>query len=103
MNCDQMLNVVTEMGRILLQNGAEIHRVEESMQRICLAYGLADSGVFAISTCIHVSFQDETGRNYSRIKRIRIRGSIWIGWRGPTLSAGRSVRTRRRWARWSGG
>lgn len=31
MNCDQMLNVVTEMGRILLQNGAEIHRVEESM------------------------------------------------------------------------
>lgn len=74
MNYDQMLNVVTEMGRILLQNGAEIHRVEESMQRICLAYGLADSGVFAISTCIHVSFQDETGRNYSRIKRIRIRG-----------------------------
>ena len=43
MNCDQMLNVVTEMGRILLQNGAEIHRVEESMQRICLAWRTAGS------------------------------------------------------------
>ena len=36
---DQLLNFSCELGRQLLQNGAEIYRVEDSIQRLLTAYG----------------------------------------------------------------
>ena len=30
----------TELGTLMLENGAETYRVEETMSRICLAYGI---------------------------------------------------------------
>ena len=75
MDYELALNTITEMGYVLLRNGAEIYRVEESMQRLCSAYGLEEGEVFAISSCIIFSFQDGQGRNYSRIKRVLERGT----------------------------
>ena len=75
MDYERVLNTITEMGYVLLRNGAEIYRVEESMQRLCSAYGLAGGEVFAISSCIIFSFQDGQGQNYSRIKRVLVRGT----------------------------
>lgn len=68
-----MLNTITDMGGVLLENGAEIYRVEESMRRLCQAYGLGTGEVFAISSSIFCSFQDENGRNYCRVRRITSR------------------------------
>lgn len=68
-----MLNTITDMGGVLLENGAEIYRVEESMRRLCQAYGLETGEVFAISSSIFCSFQDENGRNYCRVRRITSR------------------------------
>ncbi len=70
---DQMLNTITDMGGVLLENGAEIYRVEESMRRLCQAYGLETGEVFAISSSIFCSFQDENGHNYCRMRRITSR------------------------------
>ena len=75
MNYQQLLNTVMQAGYVLLKNGAEIYRVEESMQRLCQAYGLEKPEVFAISSCILLSFQDGEGQNYSRIKRVLERGT----------------------------
>ena len=36
---NKIYDVAMEAGRILLQNGAEISRVEETMDRICKYYG----------------------------------------------------------------
>ena len=63
MDYQQLLNTVMQTGYILLKNGAEIYRVEESMQRLCQAYGLEKPEVFAISSCIILGFQDEEGQN----------------------------------------
>ena len=37
---DELLNLSAEIGELLLQNGAEIYRVEESMERLFTAYGV---------------------------------------------------------------
>ena len=39
----RILDAAMEAGHILLQNGAEISRVEETMERICRHYGITTS------------------------------------------------------------
>ena len=60
---EQYLNFCCEIGRELIQNGAEIYRVEEAAYRILAAYGYTDVEVFAIPSCIILNIQDEE-RNY---------------------------------------
>lgn len=67
---EQFLNFCCEMGRCLLQNGAEIYRVEEAADRLLAAYGFAGAEVFAIPSCIILNIQDET-RNYTKSVRIK--------------------------------
>lgn len=40
MNYDDLISAATDVGYLLLRNGAEIYRVEDSMQRIFRAYGV---------------------------------------------------------------
>ena len=44
METEKLLNFGCEMGRQLLQNGAEIYRVEESILRLLAAYGRPPGG-----------------------------------------------------------
>ena len=71
MNNDQLLEITTEIGWRLLQSGAEIYRVEESIKRILAAYGFAEVDVFSIPSCILVTVNDENGHALTRIKRTR--------------------------------
>ena len=70
---EQVLNFCCEMGRQLIQNGAEIYRVEDSINRLLTAYGYRDTEVFAIPSCVILNILDE-GHNYT--KSIRIRSSF---------------------------
>ena len=70
---EQILNFCCEMGRQLIQNGAEIYRVEDSINRLLTAYGYRDTEVFAIPSCVILNILDE-GHNYT--KSIRIRSSF---------------------------
>ena len=45
---EQALQLATEAGHILLENGAEISRVEETMTRIASAYGIEDESFFPV-------------------------------------------------------
>lgn len=67
---EQFLNFCCELGRSLLQNGAEIYRVEEAADRLLAAYGYRDAEVFAIPSCIILNIQDEH-RNYTKSVRIK--------------------------------
>ena len=40
MDFNRIINFSTELGTLMLENGAETYRVEETMSRICLAYGI---------------------------------------------------------------
>ena len=47
MDYDKLLNLGTELGCRLMESGAEIYRVEESVRRLLTAYGV-EPQVFAI-------------------------------------------------------
>ena len=57
-----LLQLVTDLGYEMLCCGSEIYRVEETVKRICQAYGYEQAEVFAIPSTIIVSIthQDET-------------------------------------------
>lgn len=70
MDYNELASVGTEIGRLLVKYGAEIYRAEESMKRLFTAYGVADSHVFALTTCINVTVCQPGGTPITRICRI---------------------------------
>lgn len=70
MDYEKLINLATDMGFRLLETGAEIYRVEESVQRILRAYGLGTGEVFAIPSCVIVSMVTPQGRTLTRVRRM---------------------------------
>ncbi len=70
MNYDDLITLTTDVGCLLLANGGEIYRVEESMQRIFRAYGVNTGEIFAIPTCINVTITTPAGKPVTLIRRI---------------------------------
>lgn len=67
---DLLLDLSSELGYRMMVTGAEIYRVEESVQRVIQAYGVDSGEVFAIPNCINVSLCDPSGQTSTRIRRI---------------------------------
>ncbi len=67
---EQALQLATEAGHILLENGAEISRVEDTMSRIASTYGVEDESFFVLSNGIIA-----TGQHYARAEFIPIKGT----------------------------
>ncbi|RXI55444.1 threonine/serine exporter [Clostridium tetani] len=73
MDITRILHLSTFAGEIMLQSGAEIYRVEETVYRICVSYGLKEVDVFATPTGIIISATDENNNTISKVKRIKSR------------------------------
>lgn len=71
----QLLDLAAELGFRLSMAGAEVDRVEESMQRFLRAYGVESGEVFAITNCVMVSLTDEAGRSSTRIRQVPAHGT----------------------------
>ncbi|MBR1798917.1 MAG: threonine/serine exporter family protein [Bacteroidales bacterium] len=65
-----VLEVASEAGRVLLENGAEISRVEETMERIASSYGVDNKDFFVLSNGIIT-----TGDGYAKAQFIPIKGT----------------------------
>ncbi|MCB6364949.1 threonine/serine exporter family protein [Intestinibacillus massiliensis] len=74
MTTPQLLEVAVQVGRRLLECGAETYRVEESMHRICMAYGARDAHVYAVPTSIIATVERPGEAPLTRTYRIRKRG-----------------------------
>lgn len=78
---DDVLEVASEAGHILLENGAEIARIEETMERISKYYGVTSRNFFVLSNGIfttgHASDEDSINRNrqYANVEFIPIKGT----------------------------
>lgn len=75
MDYNELLNVTTQLGQMLLENGAEIYRVEESIQRMALAYGAKEVDVYAVPTTIIVTISTSDEFNITKTKRIYLRST----------------------------
>lgn len=71
----EVVDMALEAGRILLKNGAEIFRVEETITRICHRFHIDKIDVFTLSHAIFISAEDHKGHTYTRVKNVPLSGS----------------------------
>ncbi len=66
---NQYLTIAMDVGEKLLQYGAETNRTEDSIRRICIAYGATRVDVFSITvnieTTMHIGYD-----TYTQTRRI---------------------------------
>lgn len=73
--CDAFLENVLEIGRNLVQTGAEVHRVEDTVRRICEAYGFRNCEIYAVTSLIVATIKDDEGNHYTQSVRITSSGT----------------------------
>lgn len=64
------LSLAMDIGKSMIKCGAEINRVEETIIRICSAYGMKQIEVFSIISMINVTAIDEDGDPYTQSRRV---------------------------------
>ena len=70
MDYEKLLSTSATVGVRLLESGAEIYRVEESVQRILTAYGVNNGAVFAIPSFMVITINNGEGQALTRSARI---------------------------------
>lgn len=77
-NESEVAELAIEAGRLLLENGAEINRVEETMDRICRYYGVVSANAFVLSNGIFVTLGDKKEPVYAKVQHIPV-GRTYLG------------------------
>lgn len=71
----EALEVALQAGHILLENGAEIFRVEETIDRISKQYGAREASAFVLSNGIFLTGSDRENRVYAKVRHIPVQGT----------------------------
>lgn len=70
----QILDIAAYAGQIILTNGAEIYRTEDTITRICQAYGMKYVQSLVTPTGIFISIDDGSQISETVVRRIHRRG-----------------------------
>lgn len=70
MESGKVLKVILDIGEAMLVSGGEVSRVEDTIARICRAYGMSRINVFIITTSIVVTVSDQDGEMLTQTRRI---------------------------------
>ena len=66
----ELLNLAMDIGEQMLVSGAEVHRVEDSMYRICRSFGAERVDVFIITSSMVVTVHFDDGHIHTETRRI---------------------------------
>ncbi len=66
----KILDVCSGIGRLMLENGAETYRVEDTVYRVAVNYGMQGVSVFSVPTALIITIQDQSGEEYTRLHRV---------------------------------
>ena len=69
-----LLDCMLDMGELLLDAGAEISRVEDTLRRMGQAYGAERMDVFVIPSLVSISMAFAEGEGWTRTRRIHSNG-----------------------------
>ncbi len=72
---DYLLCLALDVGEGMLKCGGEVSRVEDTIERICRAYGAAHVEVFSIISVINAAVRMPDGSYSSQMRRIRSTGT----------------------------
>jgi uncharacterized membrane protein YjjP (DUF1212 family) len=70
MDINRIVNIASNAGRIILENGGETYRAEETIARICSAYNLKNAETFATPSIIIISAASEYGQSFTVMKQV---------------------------------
>ncbi len=70
----KVLEFAMEASRVLLCNGAEIFRVEETVEHICRRFDIKGVDTFVLSNGIFITAHDGTKEVFARVKHVPMRG-----------------------------
>ena len=68
---ETILALILDIGVAMMRSGAETHRVEDSLYRLCDSYGFRACNIWAIPSNIQASVETEDGRHLTQIRHIR--------------------------------
>ena len=68
---EYLLCLALDVGEGLLKNGAEVARVEDTIERICYAYGAVHVEVFTIISMINAAVRMPDGSYSSQLRRVK--------------------------------
>ena len=68
---DYLLCLALDVGEGMLRNGGEIRRVEDTIERICKAYGAVHVEVFTIISVINAAIRMPDGSYSSQLRRVK--------------------------------
>lgn len=71
---EYLLCLALDIGEGMLKNGAEVSRVEDTVERICRAYGAAHVEVFSIISMITAAVRMPDGTYSSQMRRVKQSG-----------------------------
>ena len=69
-NIDYILDFTVHLGREMLQVGANLERVNTTMELVCKSYGLHEVSIFSLSTTISVSAKNNEGE--TRVRQLAV-------------------------------
>lgn len=72
---DTVLACILDMGELLLMGGGEVFRVEDTLSRLCAAYGFQKINVFSITSSIVLTVECPDGKIRTQTRRIVNRGT----------------------------
>lgn len=72
---DAVMDLALQAGHILLQSGAEISRVEETMQRICAHFGVQSEHVFVLTNGIFFTGGGDREHVFAKVEHIPVSGT----------------------------
>ena len=72
---EEVLDLALMAGHILLENGAEIYRVEETIDRICGYYGVNSENAFVLSNGIFLTVGSARESFFAKVQHIPVSGT----------------------------
>lgn len=72
---EKILTDVMDIGEQMLISGAEVHRVEDSVRRMCHALGARRMDIFIITSSMVATVYTEAGASYTQTRRIFATGT----------------------------
>lgn len=71
----EIMEIAMRAGHILLENGAEISRVEETIDRICRHYGIQSGNAFVLSNGIFTTMGNGKEEFFAKVQHIPVGGA----------------------------
>ena len=75
MNAAGCMKALCLAGRIILENGGETYRAEDTVLHMAHALHLSEADVFAVPSGLFISFTDENGERKTSVSRVYLKGT----------------------------